>query len=168
MADMVSKGKYTEGLGQSEMACCDDHEDINSMMLTAVSRLIENRGLRHADIGRLEVGTETIIDHSKSTKSTLMRLFADAGNHDIEGVDCKNACYGGTAALFNSVAWVRASHRPQPRSESRLGFAHRAPKHIKAFVHTCTRTRTSARARARVLAGRVICLGRSPGNRRCW
>ena len=108
MADMVSKGKYTEGLGQSEMACCDDHEDINSMMLTAVSRLIENRGIRHADIGRLEVGTETIIDHSKSTKSTLMRLFADAGNHDIEGVDCKNACYGGTAALFNSVAWVRA------------------------------------------------------------
>ncbi len=93
MADMVSKGKYTEGLGQSEMACCDDHE---------------NRGIRHADIGRLEVGTETIIDHSKSTKSTLMRIFADAGNHDIEGVDCKNACYGGTAALFNSVAWVRA------------------------------------------------------------
>lgn len=32
--DGVSKGKYTIGLGQKYMACCDDREDINSFLLT--------------------------------------------------------------------------------------------------------------------------------------
>lgn len=31
------------------------------------------------------------------------------GNSDIEGVDSTNACYGGTAALFNCVNWVESS-----------------------------------------------------------
>lgn len=31
------------------------------------------------------------------------------GNTDIEGVDSKNACYGGTAALFNCVNWVESN-----------------------------------------------------------
>lgn len=30
------------------------------------------------------------------------------GNTDIEGVDSTNACYGGTAALFNCVNWVES------------------------------------------------------------
>ena len=55
------------------------------------------------------MGTETIIDKSKSVKSVLMKLFADSGNTDLEGVDSTNACYGGTAALFNSVNWVESS-----------------------------------------------------------
>lgn len=60
-------------------------------------------------IGRLEVGTETIIDKSKSVKSALMQLFEESGNTDIEGVDTTNACYGGTSALFNAVNWVESS-----------------------------------------------------------
>lgn len=60
-------------------------------------------------IGRLEVGTETILDKSKSVKSVLMQLFEDSGNTDIEGVDSTNACYGGTAALFNSISWLESS-----------------------------------------------------------
>lgn len=36
-----------------------------------------------------------------------MSLFPD--NSDIEGIDSKNACYGGTAALFNAVNWVESS-----------------------------------------------------------
>lgn len=43
-------------------------------------------------IGRLDVGTETIIDKSKSVKTVLMDLFPE--NSDIEGIDSKNACYG--------------------------------------------------------------------------
>jgi 3-hydroxy-3-methylglutaryl CoA synthase len=34
-------------------------------------------------VGRLEVGTETLTDKSKSTKTVLMSLFK--GSHDIEG-----------------------------------------------------------------------------------
>ena len=58
-------------------------------------------------IGRLEVGTETILDKSKSVKSVLMQLFGD--NTNIEGVDTVNACYGGTNAVFNAVNWVESS-----------------------------------------------------------
>lgn len=32
----------------------------------------------------------------------------ESGNTDIEGVDSSNACYGGTAALFNCVNWVES------------------------------------------------------------
>ena len=55
------------------------------------------------------MGTETLIDKSKSVKTTLMDLFAESGNFDIEGIDSKNACYGGTAALFNAINWVESS-----------------------------------------------------------
>ena len=55
------------------------------------------------------MGTETIIDKSKSVKSVLMQLFEESGNTDVEGVDTTNACYGGTAALFNAVNWVESS-----------------------------------------------------------
>jgi hydroxymethylglutaryl-CoA synthase len=36
-------------------------------------------------IGRLEVGTETLVDRSKSIKTFLMNYFRDRGNQDIEG-----------------------------------------------------------------------------------
>ena len=127
--DGVSSGKYTVGLGQQKMGFCNDREDINSLCLNAVQRLMEemeiggsvaSRGppsrvdarssflAGYDRIGRLEVGTETILDKSKSVKSVLMQLFEDSGNTDVEGVDTTNACYGGTSALFNSVAWVQS------------------------------------------------------------
>lgn len=65
--------------------------------------------LGYSNIGRLEVGTETLVDKSKSIKSMLMRLFKKCNNHNVEGVDSTNACYGGTAALFNSIAWLESS-----------------------------------------------------------
>jgi hydroxymethylglutaryl-CoA synthase len=55
------------------------------------------------------VGTESILDKSKSVKTVLMQLFEQSGNSNIEGVDTINACYGGTQALFNSVAWIESS-----------------------------------------------------------
>lgn len=63
----------------------------------------------YENIGRLEVGTETIIDKSKSVKSVLMQLFEDSDNTDVEGIDTTNACYGGTAALINAVNWIESS-----------------------------------------------------------
>lgn len=54
------------------------------------------------------MGTETVIDKSKSVKTVLMQLFEESGNTDIEGVDTSNACYGGTSALFNAVSWVQS------------------------------------------------------------
>ncbi|KAJ7043732.1 hydroxymethylglutaryl-coenzyme A synthase N terminal-domain-containing protein [Mycena alexandri] len=105
----VSKGKYTIGLGQEYMAWPDDREDINSFALNAVSGLLEKYNIDPKSIGRIDVGTETIIDKSKSVKTTLMSLFAESGNFDIEGIDSKNACYGSTAALYNAINWVESS-----------------------------------------------------------
>ncbi|XP_030579813.1 hydroxymethylglutaryl-CoA synthase, cytoplasmic isoform X2 [Archocentrus centrarchus] len=107
--DGVLSGKYTVGLGQARMGFCSDREDINSLCLTVVQRLMERNALSYDSIGRLEVGTETIIDKSKSVKTVLMQLFEDSGNTDVEGIDTTNACYGGTAALFNAVNWVESS-----------------------------------------------------------
>ena len=107
--DKVSQGKYTIGLGQTKMGICTDREDINSLCLTVVQRLMEKQELGYDSIGRLEVGTETILDKSKSVKTVLMQLFEASGNTEIEGIDTTNACYGGTAALFNSLAWVESS-----------------------------------------------------------
>lgn len=74
-----------------------------------MSGLLEKYNIDPKSIGRLDVGTETIIDKSKSVKTVLMNLFAPSGNTDIEGIDSKNACYGGTAALFNAVNWIESS-----------------------------------------------------------
>ncbi|KAA0159329.1 hypothetical protein FNF31_04917 [Cafeteria roenbergensis] len=106
-ADGVSSGKYTIGLGQKEMAFVSDREDINSVMLSAVSRLLERYEIDPALVGRLEVGTESLVDKSKSSRTTLMSLFGD--NRDMEGATVMNACYGGTAALLNSAAWAESS-----------------------------------------------------------
>jgi hydroxymethylglutaryl-CoA synthase len=105
----VGKGKYTVGLGQQKMAFTSDREDINSISMTVVSNLVNNYGIDWKDVGRLEVGTETIIDKSKSTKTCLMELFKSSGNHDIEGVTSINACYGGTNALFNTLNWMESN-----------------------------------------------------------
>ncbi|KAJ1548863.1 hypothetical protein HK405_013729 [Cladochytrium tenue] len=113
--DGVSAGKYTIGLGQTNMSVCDDREDINSICLTAVHGLLEKYRVDPAKIGFLEVGTETIIDKSKSVKSVLMDLFKASGNHDIEGIDCKNACYGGTNALFHAVDWLESPYSDDGR-----------------------------------------------------
>ena len=115
--DKVSSGKYTVGLGQANMAFVDDREDINSIALTAVSRLLERYNIDPKSIGRLDVGTESLVDKSKSTKTTLMQLFSSSGNRDIEGATVMNACYGGTASLLNSVAWVNS-----PEAHGRLAI----------------------------------------------
>ena len=101
-------GKYTAGLGQEAITFCGDDEDAVSMAMTVVRRLMERADIDWSTIGRLEVGTESLLDRSKSIKTHLMRLFEAHGCHDIEGIDTYSACYGGTAALFNTVSWCQS------------------------------------------------------------
>ncbi len=65
---------------------------------------MKRNGIHPSKVGRLEVGTESLVDKSKSTKTHLMRLFP--GNHDIEGATSLNACYGATNALINTLNWM--------------------------------------------------------------
>ena len=145
-------GKYTEGLMMREWSACDEDEDVVTMALTAVRRLVERCGVRWQDIGMLQVGSrlcvcfyssctaqavtactaqvqrlrctqavrmhhtyahathaqvgsESLLDRSKSIKSHLMALFPP-GCANVEGVDAYQACYGGTAALLACTNWV--------------------------------------------------------------
>jgi hydroxymethylglutaryl-CoA synthase len=74
---------------------------------TVTSSLLRKYNISPAQIGRLEVGTETVVDKSKSVKTVLMQLFGD--NTNVEGIDTINACYGGTQALLNAINWVESS-----------------------------------------------------------
>ena len=69
---------------------------------------MRNYNIHPSQVGRLEVGTETLLDKSKSTKTFLMNLFK--GYHDIEGATSINACYGGTNALFNTLNWISSPY----------------------------------------------------------
>uniref|UniRef100_A0A915BNQ1 Hydroxymethylglutaryl-CoA synthase n=1 Tax=Parascaris univalens TaxID=6257 RepID=A0A915BNQ1_PARUN len=111
--DRVSSGKYTIGLGQREMAFCADNEDIASICMTVLANLLERYEINISTVGFLAVGTETLIDKSKGVKTQLMELFG--ANTDIEGVDVKNACFGGTQALFHAVDWVYANWQTEKR-----------------------------------------------------
>jgi len=102
----VAQGRYTIGLGQEGLAITGDAEDVNSLCLTVVHSLLEKYDIKPHEIGRLEVGTETLVDKSKSTKTVLMDLFPN--NTDIEGATVINACYGGTAALLNAFLWCES------------------------------------------------------------
>jgi thioester reductase-like protein len=102
------EGKYTSGLLQKEIGFGTDDEDAVSYALTAVARLLERVGPQvKSKIGRIEVGTESQVDRSKAIKTFLMQLFD--GHQDVEGVDNVNACYGGTAALLNTLAWAETA-----------------------------------------------------------
>ncbi len=56
-----------------------------------------------------QVGSESLVDKSKATKTTLMSLFEESGNFDLAGIDVKSACYGSTAAFFNAINWLESS-----------------------------------------------------------
>uniref|UniRef100_A0A8C0C953 Hydroxymethylglutaryl-CoA synthase n=1 Tax=Balaenoptera musculus TaxID=9771 RepID=A0A8C0C953_BALMU len=102
----VEAGKYTVGMGQTQMGFCSVQEGINSLCLTVVQQLMELTQLPWESVGQLEVGTETIIDKSKAVKTVLMELFQDSGNTDIEGIDTTSACYGDTDSLYSvSSSW---------------------------------------------------------------
>lgn len=50
------------------MGTVTDREDINSLALSAFDKLRNNYGIDLKKIGRLEIGTETLVDKSKSVK----------------------------------------------------------------------------------------------------
>ncbi|KAL6776712.1 hypothetical protein ACKKBF_B30655 [Auxenochlorella protothecoides x Auxenochlorella symbiontica] len=106
--DGVPSGKYTIGLGQQGLSFCGDREDPVSMGLTVFHQLLRRHGVSPSEVGHLQVGTESGVDGSKSLKTYLMPILEAAGNTDVEGVDCVQACYGGTAALLAAAAWVES------------------------------------------------------------
>ncbi|GMR59759.1 hypothetical protein PMAYCL1PPCAC_29954 [Pristionchus mayeri] len=103
-ANGIAAGKYTIGLGQTEMAFCSDKEDSVSLALNATQMLLDEYQIDPSSVGFLAVGSETLVDKSKSIMSALMPLFGE--DVEMSGADRKHACYGGTQALFDALAWL--------------------------------------------------------------
>lgn len=106
-ADGVSTGKYTIGLGQERMSFCLPNEDAVSMALTVVQDLLKSYNIRADEIGRIEVGSESNPDRSKSIKTHIVGLYPREWR-SCSGADCLNACFGGTAAMLNSLNWIES------------------------------------------------------------
>ena len=99
-------GKYTQGLMMTEFCGTGEDEDPVSIALTVVSRLMYRYNINFEEVGLIYVGSESLIDRCKSIKSNLMMLWNEHNCFDVDGCDCYNACYGGTAALLNTMNWI--------------------------------------------------------------
>jgi len=130
-------GKYTKGIGQVEARFPTDDEDPVSFAMTVTHRIIErmdrlgfNETAKfHPEgktippfnaFGRIDIGSESLLDRSKSMKSYVMDMFERYGDgeHNIEGVDMYNACYGGQAAGLCCQNWIEGD-----RWDGRYGLA---------------------------------------------
>lgn len=91
----------------SEFSGTGEDEDPVSIALTVTSRLMFEYNVKFHEVGMLYVGSESLIDRSKSIKSNLMMLWNEHSCSDVGGVDTYNACYGGTAAMLNCMNWTQ-------------------------------------------------------------
>ena len=78
-------GKYTQGLMMTEFCGTGEDEDPVSIALTALSRLMYRYNVKFEEVGMMYVGSESLLDRSKSIKSNLMMLFEEHDHYDVEG-----------------------------------------------------------------------------------
>ncbi|MFD1585446.1 hydroxymethylglutaryl-CoA synthase [Halorientalis brevis] len=107
--------KYTKGLGLHASSFPDAYEDIVTMGANAAHRLMERKGLTPADIGRIDVATESAFDNSKPVSTyiagCLEQVFDEDFHHANKG-ERKFACVAGTQSIDDAYNWIRAGrHR---------------------------------------------------------
>ncbi len=106
------KEKYSMGLGNQSMAVIPNWEDVVSMAANAALQVLEKSGTDPGDIQQLVVSTESGVDHSKPVASFVQGLLKIGTRCRVYEV--KNACYGGTAGLVDSMDRVsRAAKSPR-------------------------------------------------------
>lgn len=91
--------KYTKGLGLRASSFPDTYEDIVTMGANAAKRLMDREGLTPADIGRIDVATESAFDNSKPVSTyvagCLEQVYEGDFRHANKG-ERKFACVSGT------------------------------------------------------------------------
>ncbi|MFB6297320.1 MAG: hydroxymethylglutaryl-CoA synthase, partial [Salinirussus sp.] len=104
-------GKFTKGLGLYASSLPDVYEDIVTMAANAAHRLMERKGLEPADIGRIDVATESAFDHSKPVSTYVagcLEQVYDGDFHHTNKGERKFACISGTQSLDDAYNWIRA------------------------------------------------------------
>ncbi|MFC6723998.1 hydroxymethylglutaryl-CoA synthase [Halobium palmae] len=107
--------KYTKGLGLESSSFPDVHEDIVTMGANAAKRLMERRGLEPADVGRIDVATESSFDNSKPVSTYIagcLEQTFDGDFHHANKGERKFACVAGTQSIDDAYNWIKADrHR---------------------------------------------------------
>ncbi len=103
--------KYTKGLGLEASSFPDVYEDIVTMAANAAHRLMERKGLAPADVGRIDVATESAFDNSKPVSTYVagcLEQVYDGDFHHANKGERKFACISGTQSLDDAYNWIRA------------------------------------------------------------
>ena len=102
----VAPEKFTQGIGQRQMAVATPCEDTVTLAAVAGQRALAEFDIDPDEIGTLIVGTETGVDHSKPVAVYV---------HDLLGLsstcrtfETKHACYGAMAGLTSASDWILA------------------------------------------------------------
>lgn len=111
----IAPEKLQQGLGLTDMALADAHEDAATMAANAVRQLIDQNNLDPRRIGRLYLGTESALDGAKPTATYILEMlrrhYRDAYGPDCflhcDVVDLTFACVGAVDALHNTLDWAR-------------------------------------------------------------
>ncbi|PSQ80031.1 MAG: hydroxymethylglutaryl-CoA synthase, partial [Bacteroidetes bacterium QS_1_63_11] len=103
--------KYTKGLGLYASSLPDVHEDIVTMGANAALRLMRRKDVSPAEIGRIDVATESAFDRSKPVSTYVAGCLEQVLDGDFRHTDKgerKFACISGTQSLNDAFNWVRA------------------------------------------------------------
>jgi hydroxymethylglutaryl-CoA synthase len=103
--------KYRKGLGLYTSSLPDSYEDIVTMGANAAHRLMKRTGCTPADIGRIDVATETAFDNSKPVSTYIagcLEQVFDTNFHHANKGERKFACIAGTQSLDDAYNWIRA------------------------------------------------------------
>jgi hydroxymethylglutaryl-CoA synthase len=103
--------KYTKGLGLRGASFPDAYEDIVTMGANAAYRLMDRKDLEPADIGRIDVATESAFDNSKPVSTYIagcLEQVFDGDFHHANKGERKFACISGTQALDDAFNWISA------------------------------------------------------------
>ncbi|MFB6169191.1 MAG: hydroxymethylglutaryl-CoA synthase [Haloferacaceae archaeon] len=103
--------KYTKGLGLRASSFPDTYEDIVTMAANAAKGLMDREGVVPADIGRIDVATESAFDNSKPVSTyvagCLEQVYDGDFRHANKG-ERKFACVSGTQSIDDAYNWIRA------------------------------------------------------------
>jgi hydroxymethylglutaryl-CoA synthase len=110
--------KYLKGIGIEYSSLPDVYEDIVTMGANAAKQLLDKKELAPADIGRIDVATESSFDNSKPVSTyiagCLESVYESNFTHANKG-ERKFACLSGTQAIDDAYNWIQAGrHRGKP------------------------------------------------------
>lgn len=117
-ADVFTQGdvdalvsKVTNGIGITEMAVPDAHEDVVTLGAQAMRQLLERSGIALRDVSHVLFASEGGVDFSKSASSYVLGLMGDyfaADTSHIASVELKFACAASSYATEYAQALLRS------------------------------------------------------------